>query len=208
MTAAMPSIPSIRPAANGFTLVELLIALLLFALLSAAATALLSFGIDARARSGQRLDELAALTRARAMLTADLAQAAPRLWRDDTGTSQLAFASDGSGGPSLLRFIRRGWRNDGGAARSSLQRVEYRRNGDRLERISWPRVDGSAPNPPALMVAGVSDVKLRYYYGGGWRDAWVPTRRDSLPGAIELTITANGLPTLRQAFLVGPDIAP
>ncbi len=193
-----------RPVALGFTLVELLIALLLFALLSAAATALLSFGVDARARSGERLDELAALTRTRALLTADLAQAAPRLWRGNTGISQPAFASDGSAGTSLLRFVRRGWRNDGGAPRSSLQRVEYRHVADRLERLSWPRVDGGAPNAPAIMFTGITTMRIRYFYGNAWSDAWVPRRRDALPEAIELTISGKGLPSLRQVFLVGP----
>ncbi len=200
--------PSRKAAGAGFTLVELLIALLLFALLSAAATALLSFGVDARARSSERLDELAALTRTRALLTADLAQAAPRLWRGDTGLSQPAFASDGSAGTSLLRFVRRGWRNDGGAPRSSLQRVEYRHVGDRLERLSWPRVDGGVPNAPAILLAGLTQVRLRYYYGGGWRDGWVPQRRDSMPDAVELTVSGKGLPSLRQTFLIGPGNAP
>lgn len=190
---------------DGFTLVELLIAILLFALLSAAATALLSFGVDARARTSERLDTLAAIARTRALLTADLGQAAPRLWRDATGASQPAFAGNSTG--TVLRFVRRGWRNEGGAARASLQRVEYRLNGDRLERISWPLVDGSAPTTPALLIGGVGALRLRFHDNGQWHDRWDPEMRDELPDAVEVTLASNAIPELRQAFIVGPGTA-
>ncbi len=206
MIAAGP----VLPERSGFTLVELLIALLLFALLSAAATALLSFGVAARERSGQRLDELASITRARALLAADLGQAAPRLWRSDTGIAQPAFQANLPGaagnGTVLLSFVRRGWRNDGNARRASLQRVEYRTQGDRLERRVWPMVDGSAPGPASALFTGLSGVRLRFFADGDWRDRWNPVQPDALPAAVEITITGAGLPGLRQAFFVAPGV--
>ena len=198
---------------SGFTLVELLIALLLFALLSAAATAMLNFGVTARERSGQRLDELASITRARALMTADLGQAAPRLWRAENGVAQPAFQSaggvDGAAGNQgesiiLLSFVRRGWRNDGGARRASLQRVEYRRAGDRLERRAWARVDGGAPGVASVLFTGLTSVRLRFFADGDWRDRWNPLQPDALPEAVEITISGAGLPGLRQAFFVAP----
>ena len=150
--------PRIRDA--GFTLVELLIAILLFALLSAAAAALLSFAVDARGRTGERLDTLAAVTRTRALLTADLGQAAARPWRDDRGTLRPALV--GREGDALLTLVRRGWRNDGGAARASLQRVEYRLLEGRLERRSWTMIDGAAPKSEVVMLSGVRRMRLRY----------------------------------------------
>lgn len=194
-----------RQFAQGFTLVELMIAILLFAMLSAAATGLLRFGVDARGRSFERLDTLATLTRTRALLSADLGQAAPRPWRDATGAGQPAFIGQNGGSGTLIRLVRRGWTNDGAAARSSLQRVEYRLNGDRLERLSWPMVDGSAPNAPATLISGVTALSLRFYTEGQWRSDWIPRSRAALPDAVELTITARAVPVLRQAFLVGPD---
>ena len=185
---------------RGFTLVELLVAIMLFALLSAAATALLSFGVDARSRTAERLDALASVTRTRALLIADLGQAAPRLWRDENGAVQPAF----TGEPNVLRLVRRGWRNDGGAPRASLQRVEYRLNGDRLERLSWPLVDGSAPNPPALTVGGITALRLRFHSDGRWLDRWAPEAQDGLPDAVEVTLASRAIPELRQVFLVGP----
>ncbi len=191
---------AVRAPVAGFTLVEMLVALLIFALLSAAGVALLAFGIDGRARSAQRLDTLAAVTRSRALLTADLAQAAPRPWRDSAGARQPAFAS---GGAVLIGVVRRGWRNDSGAPRASLQRVAYRLVDGRLERATAPMVDGAAETAPAVLLRGVGALQLRFHSAGQWRDRWQPATADALPDAVELTLAADGVPALRQVFLVG-----
>lgn len=194
------------PTRAGFTLVELLVALLIFALLSAASAALLRFGVDARQATGQRLDRQAALVRLRALLAADLAQAAPRLWRDVDGVRQAAFASE----DAQLLLVRRGWRNDRGAERSSLQRVEYRLAGGRFERHVAPMLDGTAFGPPAVLAEGVTTVRWRFFADGAWRDRWDALAPAALPLAVELTLAATGMPEVRQRFLVGPgpEIAP
>ena len=206
--AAAPPVPvrhghaSRGPGDAGFTLIELLIAILLFALLSAAAAALLSFAVDARGLTGERLDTLAAVTRSRALFAADIGQAAARPWRDARGTPHPALT--GRDGDTLLTLVRRGWRNEAGAARASLQRVEYRLVDGRLERRAWPLVDGAAAYPPAVLLTGVTALALRFHHQGQWQDRWDPATSDSLPDAVAIDITATGLPALHQAFLVGP----
>lgn len=184
----------------GFTLVELLVALLIFGMLSAAGAGLLRFAVDARQRTGERLDRFGTVVRTRALLTADLAQAAPRVWRDSDGTSQPAFASDGN----RLAFVRRGWRNDAGVARASLQRVEYRLDADQLERRAAPMLDGTPAGPPAVLIGGVGTMRLRFFAQGEWRDRWDPISTSAMPDAVELTLAAAGVPEIRQLFLVGP----
>ena len=65
-------------------------------------------------------------------------------------------------------------------------------------------VDGAVANPPAVMISGVTGLSLRFHSEGEWRDRWDPQRRDQMPDAVELTITARTVPMLRQAFLVAP----
>lgn len=186
---------------RGFTLVELLVALFVFSLLAVAGTALLAFGVDAQARTAERLNDMAGTVRLRALLTADIGQAAPRPWRDETGTRRPALASDAT---TVLALVRRGWSNVGGAARPSLQRVEYRLIDGRLERWSAPLVDGAAPGPAAVLAEDVTALQLRFRAAGDWQPEWRPAISDQLPDAVEMTIVAGGAPSVRQVFLVGP----
>lgn len=186
---------------NGFTLVELMVALLIFGLLSASGVALLSFGVDTRARTNERADTLGATLRTRALLTADLAQAAPRLYRRGDGSVAPAFGAGEDG--TLLAFVRRGWANEDGEPRASLQRVEYRLREGRFERIAFARVDGGAPGPAAVLLTGVRSLRLRYRLEGEWRDRWDSNRPEAMPQAVEAVIALEGAPELRQLFLVG-----
>ncbi len=189
---------------NGFTLVELLVALFIFGLLSAAGTALLTFSIDGQNASREALADMSAIRRMNASLTNDLTQAARRPARDEVGFRQSAFfGSDGREGNILFSIVRRGWNNYDGEARSSLQKVDYLLVEDRLERRAYPYVDGAEPLPAAILVEGVEDISLRYRINGELRDRWDPARLDLLPDAVELTVTIEGLGPVRQLLLVG-----
>lgn len=184
---------------NGFTLMELLVSLLIFGMLSAAGVSLLSFSVRAQEAAGERLGDLAALRRASALLAADLAQAAPRVHRSESGEAGPAFF-----GGEALALVRRGWENVDGAARPSLQRVEWRLSGTILERQAYPLVDGAAPLPAAAMLDDVARLRLRYRdERGEWRARWDPERPDALPVAVELVIDRTGGATVRQLFLTG-----
>jgi general secretion pathway protein J len=192
--------PSRRSAEHGFTLVELMVSLLIFGMLAAAGVSLLSFSVKAQDAADARLGELAAVRRAGALLAGDLAQAAPRVSRDEAGATRPAFV----GASAALAFVRRGWENVEEARRPSLQKVEYRLAHGRLERLSYPLVDGAAPRRPVTMLEGVHSLALRYRdKQGRWRDRWDPTRIDELPRAVEMVIDVEGSGRLRQLFLAG-----
>jgi general secretion pathway protein J len=194
----------------GFTLAELLVALALFGLIAGAGVALLAMAVDSRAASGERLAGQAAMVRTRALLGADLGQAAPRRWRDGGGAAQPAFASEAASG-MLLRLVRRGWVNEDGAARASLQRVEWRLAGERLERRAAPMLDGTEPGPPALMMDGVRAARLRFFANGGWAASWPAPGQalapGALPEAVEIVLETPG-GALRQLFLLPPGAQP
>lgn len=198
MTARAGSFPARQ---QGFTLVELSVALLVFGLIATAAVALLSFSVGAQASANARLDELGQIERSGALMTADFAQAVPRLTRDDAGLPLAAV--DGGNGSLLVRFVRLGWTNSEDAGRSNLQRVEYRFVEDRLERTVWPRLDGAAALPPAVLAAGLQSVSIRFRSENEWRERWDATRADAMPRAVELTmVRADGVEVI-QLFLVG-----
>jgi len=191
---------------NGFTLVELLVSLFIFGLLSAAGVVLLSFSVRAQEAADARLGDLADFRRAAALLTSDLAQAAPRPARDSAGKARPAFeGNSGEQGGIALAFVRRGWENLDDAPRASLQRVEYSVAEGRLERRVYPRLDGAAPLPATAVVEGVRRIRLRFRDDeGAWRERWDPTDATRLPRAVELVMDAEGSGTTRQLFQTGP----
>lgn len=190
-----------RSSEFGFTLVELMVALFIFGILSAAGVALLRFSVDSQTASREALAEVGSIRRMNAALTSDLGQIAPRPARDQAGARQNAFyGGGGSDGDLLISFVRRGWSNYDQDARSSLQKVDYRLVDGVLQRQAYPHVDGSEPLPAAELVSGVQNVTLRYRSEGEWRDRWDPTLASELPDAVELTVVIEGLGPVRQLF--------
>jgi general secretion pathway protein J len=190
-----------RADSQGFTLVEMMIALAIFGMLTAAAVTLLSVTARTRETSERRLAELGEVRRLGALLTADLAQAAPRSFRDQAGRRRPAFAGAAGDAAMLMVFVRRGWdAGEGGA----LQRVAYRLRDGRLERLGNPRIDGAADGAAVALLDGVRRLRLRYRdEDGAWRDRWDPTDRGELPVAVELVTDSDDHGMVRQLFLVG-----
>lgn len=194
-----------RSSEAGFTLVELMVSLLIFGMISAAGVALLTFSVRAQDLADQRLDKLAGLRRFSAILTSDLAQAAPRIARDQAGAPRFALVG-GSGQAEAvpLSLVRRGWENLDGSPRPSLQKVDYRLSGNRLERVGYRFVDGAPAMDPVPLVEGVGALRLRYRdVKGQWRERWDPEQPTEMPTAVEMTIDIEGSGTVRQLFLVG-----
>jgi general secretion pathway protein J len=184
---------------NGFTLVEMLIALLIFGMIAAAGVGLLRFSVDAQAATKTRLDAMASERRVEALIASDAAQAVARITRNQAGDPVQAF----DGGPGGFTLVRAGLDPLDDPARPSLQKVAYAFEGGRLTRRSWPMLDGAQPNPPVTLVDGVAAVTLRYRSKDGWRDVWDPIRPDLMPRAIEMIVRPAKGPEMRYLFLVG-----
>ena len=188
---------------RGFSLVEMLIALSIFGMLTAAGVTLLGVTARTQQTSDRLLAELGEMRRVGALLNADLAQAVPRLHRGDDGRPQRAFNGGTGGAPMLLVFVRAGW--DGGDG-PALQRVAYRLREGRLERLGYAHVDGAPAAVAVPILDGVTALRLRYRdEEGEWRDRWNPSDPTILPEAIELVTSTATHGTIRQLFQVGSD---
>jgi general secretion pathway protein J len=186
---------------RGFTLVEMLIALSIFGMITAAGVALLSVSARTQETSDRILGELGEVRRVHALMTADFVQAAPRLYRDDQGRPQRAFAGDRGEAEMLLLFVRRGW--DDGAG-GGLQRVGYRLSGGALERLSFAHVDGGGGVTAVRLLGRVRALRLRYRdREGAWLDRWQPSDGTRLPIAVELIVDSEAHGLIRHVFLVG-----
>ena len=186
------------PVRNGFTLVEVMVALMIFGLIASAGVALLAVSVRAQGATPARLDDIGALARQSSLLASDLAQAVNRPARDERGTLLPAFVGDAAS----VTFVRNGWTNIDGQPRSALQKVSYRVNGDALERMAWPMVDGAAALTPVPVLAGVQRASLRYRISGAWSERWDGATAP-LPQALELVVQRADGAVFRQLFLVG-----
>lgn len=196
----------LRTSEAGFTLVELLVALAIFALISVAGVTLLRSGSDTQIAVKNRLEEYSRANRLYNAMEGDLAQAIARPVRNQAGKPIPAFSEDDVSTPgTLFGFVRAGWSNFDDAPRAGLQRVAYTLEGGDLKRLSWPMLDGAVPADAATLVENVNAAQIQFRDDkGDWRGNWTATDAHALPRAVELRLTIEGKPEQRMLFLVGP----
>ncbi|HWQ87018.1 type II secretion system minor pseudopilin GspJ [Brevundimonas sp.] len=188
----------------GFTLVEVLVSLMIFAMIAAAGAAVLGVTIDNRFAVKAASDRVGDLQRMRGLLRADLGQATARRSRGPTGrpTPQPMVGAAEPGDPILV-LTRAGWSNPGDQARPSLQRVEYRLVEDRLERRVSSHLDGARPGPSQVLYRGVRDVTVGFVRDGETAPAFISSIDRPLPDAVRIGMTVEGYGRIDQLFLVG-----
>lgn len=151
----------------GFTLMEVIVALGLFALISVAGFTLLDGVIRTRDRLDGRLERIAELQRAMYLITLDFEQ---------VGAGPITMA-DGA-----VAFSRRSERAIGGRLP-----VSYRLSDGALYRSL-----GGGDGVQQRLVTGVSRLEWSFHVRGqGWRSDWPPNPEaiDEHPAAVAMTIT-------------------
>ncbi|MCK9529631.1 MAG: type II secretion system minor pseudopilin GspJ [Gammaproteobacteria bacterium] len=161
---------------RGFTLLELLVALAVFAILAALAYGGLNAILQTRAETERQAARLAELQSALTLLARDLNQAAPRAVRSEYG-DVLPALRGGPLAPLPLELTRGGWGNRVGHARSTLQRVGYAVEDEVLVRHSWRVLDRAQDSTayPLKVLTGVRRFQVRFMdEGRQWLDDWPP----------------------------------
>lgn len=188
----------------GFTLVEMMVALFVFSLLSVAGVALLRGAVNSNEVTDAKLSDMAQMQRLTSLLETDLSQALPRPYRDESGEQVAAFASEtGNSERGVLSFTRGGQSNINNKPRSNMVRVSYQVNDGELQRLQYEMIDGGSISQPAILLDGISGLELRFRdKRGQWVSDWQTERLSDLPRAVELRLDQNGR-SYRHVFLVG-----
>lgn len=193
---------------RGFTLLELLVAIAILALVAVGSYRLLFDTISTRDQGLTREHALRDLQRAEMIMQRDLLQVAPRSIRDEFGDARPAFYLPQE---NAMEFTRRGWRNPLQEARSDLVRVRYQVENGQLIREHWQMLDRSRTSTPqkTVLLDKVSDFRLQVRANGNWTSNWpllTQTQSDArtlpLPDAVEIRFTLPPWGDIRRVILL------
>lgn len=193
---------------RGFTLIEIMVALTIFALMSGVAYRGLDAVLNARARVAQEAAQWRDLALAFANMQQSLSAVVDRPIRDRGGLIAAPFigtASARSEEDVPLVFTRMGFPDHGGAL-GDLQRTGYRVAGGRLEQVMWPVLDLAPGSEPTVveLAPGVAGMGLRFLSkAGSWTASWPIPGDDSVaPVAVELSLRLAGGEQLTRLFVL------
>lgn len=203
--------PSISPAKQqGFTLLELLIASIIFAIMAIMAYGGLANVMDNSKASQTALKRLQQIQQSVSVLNRDFLQILPRAVRDEYGNVQPALSA-GNNIDNLVEFTRGGRVNPANLLRSTLLRIAYRFDDEKLIRLQWPQLD-NAPGVEAkqtILIDDVENVSIRFLdQNGEWQEQWPPLNSDvgtnagNTTGltAIEVVLQLNDWGEIRRLY--------
>jgi len=191
---------------SGFTLIEMMIAIAIFAILSLGAYQVLQGVLRSDEISAERGNALKQLQRAMVFVERDFQQMNARNNRSDDELTAMPlqagkfmFDSDEDG----IAFVRSGWRNPlSQLPRSSLQRVMYRVKDSYLERLSYVYLDPTTGEEPKRqrILDNVESLTFEFYDQNKWHETW--TNKKALPDGVKMTLTLKRFGEIQRLFLL------
>jgi general secretion pathway protein J len=196
----------VSPRGRGFTLLELLVALFIAAVMFAMGYGAITQALTSRDSLKEQQAHLLELQTAVRVLEQDFMQLAPRPVRQAIGDepAQPALLGAVPGTQPIVALTRGGWANPAGLQRPGLQRVAYFLENGTLRREYWNVLDPTLASTTTKrdLMAHVKAVTLRYLdQAHQWQEQWPPgtaairTQEWTLrqrPLAVEITLDTEG----------------
>ncbi len=193
---------------GGFSLLEVLTALFIIALISTSGTAILMRTVDSRGALENLSERMASVHQTHALMRDDLAQWMPRNFRarETVDLPSRFLGGDVSEPEHLMSFVRNGRLNPGYQENhSGLFVVRYRVEDGRLIRILRLSVDGVVGTPEfeQVLIEGVTDFQIRFWDGNAWirQFASKAGAEKGAPEAVRLSLTLEDGRAFEWKFL-------
>lgn len=187
---------------QGYTLIELLIAVSIFSALSLAAYSALDSMSRAHLAGEDHAESLAELQWVLQRFESDMYSLIARPRFDG---NEATDAGDFVGQANGLGGTRSGWANPLDQPRAQLQRFQYQRSADGLVRVYWPTLYGGVSATPQVDVLSetIEQVSFRYFSPElGWQTSWVAGQSRALPLAIEMTLAHPRFGSVRRMVVL------
>lgn len=181
---------------QGFTLIEIMIAMAIFAMLSLLAYQILSASVKNSEMAQEHTARLNEIQTAFSLLERDLIQILPRQTNTEeaflsTTETSLRFTTIGSY-PAAVPL-----------SASDLTQVEWAITDHTLTRsvnaLPSPPLSDASTSSVLNMLTGIRTLHWRFY-STGWTDRWSQT--GTFPEAIELVVTLEDMGEIRRLFLL------
>jgi general secretion pathway protein J len=208
--------PTLR-SHKGFTLLELLVAITIFAIVSILAMSGYNQLVHQREIAATTMERVRNVQRCVMRMSQDLEQLVARPIRDATSATDIPALVAGDNGADVLEFTRAGWSNPTGINRSTMQRVRYRFVDNKLYRDYWSTLDRTLNTVPVevQMLDKVTAITFRYMDSmRQWQTTWPPTAASAsngaraalvprdLPVAVEVTLTLQDWGEIKRVIEV------
>lgn len=160
---------------GGFTLIEVMVAVAVAAVLAVMAFGAMTQALDNRERIRANGARVAALQATVRTLVQDFSQLDPRPIRQPLGDEFLPALLGTPGTSAQVALTRAGWSNPAGIGRSTLQRVRYELRDGALYREHWLVLDALLQPAPVSrrLLEGVRGFRVRYMNEARqWQEEW------------------------------------
>jgi len=199
----MPFLPSKK---SGFTLLELLIAIAVFSLVSVMSYSGLKTVIESNKRIEEKSDQYQQLDRLFLLMQQDFYQMVNRPVRDGFGDVQPALIANSGLADFFLEFSRSGALNIANPEVPLLRRVAYLLENGIVKRRSWQVLDRlqSSESLDVELLDDVNDMQVSFFYAD--TQAQVQTSNEAvgqgLPKAITITLNVEGIGVIKRVWAV------
>lgn len=198
---------------KAFTLIEILVALVIFGILAVFAYGTLNQTLLNVEILNERMDRLQAIQKTVRYLSQDFLQLAPRPVRQELDDSLYSALQSDVGGEFMLELTHGGWSNPTTLPRGTLQRTAYRLEEDELVRYYWTVLDRTLSNEAisVTILNSVDDLSIRYLVDNGdWIEQWPPATMSrplglrQRPRAVDIVLTLPDEGEIRRIIEIAP----